>query len=45
MSAAMRSCTAARGWVTRAGYAIRDLFNQPVDYFTLQTAYDEFDMR
>ena len=45
MSAAVRSRTAARGWVTRAGNAIRDLFNQPVDYFALQTACDEFDMR
>ena len=45
MSAAMRSCTAARGWVTHAGSAIRDLFNQPVDYFTLQIACDQFDMR
>ena len=33
------------GWVTRAGNAIRDLFNQPVDYFALQTACDKFDMR
>ena len=45
MSAAVRSRTAARGWVTRAGNAIRDLFNQPVDYFALQTACDEFYMR
>ena len=45
MSVAVRSRTAARGWVTRAGNAIRDLFNQPVDYFALQTACDEFDMR
>ena len=45
MSAAVRSRTAARGWVTRAGNAIRDLFIQPVDYFALQTACDEFDMR
>ena len=44
MSAAVRSRTAARGWVTRAGNAIRDLFNQPVDYFALQPACDEFDM-
>ena len=45
MSVAVGSCTAACGWVTRAGNAIRDLFNQPVDYFALQTACDEFDMR
>ena len=45
MSAAVRSRTAARGWVTCAGNAIRDLFNQPVDFFALQTACDEFDMR
>ena len=45
MLAAVRSRTAARGWVTHAGNAIRVLFNQPVDYFALQTACDEFDMR
>ena len=31
--------------VTRAGNAIRDLFNQPVHYLALQIACDEFDMR
>ena len=30
---------------THAGNVIRDLFNQPVDYFALQTACDELDMR
>ena len=45
MSAAVRSRTAAHGWATHAGNAIRDLFNQPVDYFALQIACDEFDMR
>ena len=45
MSAAVRSHTAACGRVTHAGNPHRDLFNQPVDYFALQTASDEFDMR
>ena len=45
MSAAVRSRTAAPGWITHAGNAIRDLFNQPVDYLAHQNACNEFDMR
>ena len=32
------------GWITCAGNAIRDQFNQPVDYLALQSVCDEFDM-